>query len=391
MQRLHLAFFLLLSLVAVPLLADEEDLYDVLGLPQKDDATEREIKQQFRKLSKQYHPDVNQDPNAKEVYKKIQRAHEVLSDRRKRKIYDMKGEEGLKQLEERERNPNAGMMDPFAAFFGHRVQDQNKGQNVQLKVSVSLDDVYNGAHHKVTIQKQKLCKRCKGTGAASKDAFTKCNQCGGSGKVRQRHQIMPGFVQEVDGPCPKCGGKGKQVSKICPLCKGKMVTKGDSQLEVEIEQGTPEGHQIVHEMEADQNPDQIPGDVIFIINSNKHHLFTRKGNDLEASMRVSLKQALLGFEATLTHMDGHEVPIKNDGITNWGQRFKISGEGMPVHQVPSEKGDLYVTVYVDMPKKLGPKKRAALAQILGYEVPTLTPTTPAAGSDSEGQEESEEL
>ena len=189
---------LLLVLAAVIVAADDDDFYDVLELPQKDDSTERDIKTAFRRLSKQYHPDLNPGEEAKERYTKIQRAHEVLSDRKKRKIYDMRGEDGLKQLEERERNPNAGMMDPIAMMFGGgRVDDGMKGKNVQMKVSVSLDDVYNGAHHKVTLTKQKLCKKCKGTGAASKQDFTQCNKCNGKGRVLQRHQIMPGFVQQM--------------------------------------------------------------------------------------------------------------------------------------------------------------------------------------------------
>ena len=361
---------------------DDQDFYDVLELPQKDDATERDIKTAFRKLSKKFHPDLNPGEDAKERYKKIQRAHEVLSDRKKRKIYDMRGDEGLKQLEERERNPNAGMMDPMMAMFGGGMQrgDDMKGKNVQMKVSVSLDDVYNGAHHKVTLTKQKLCKKCKGTGAASKNDYKKCTKCSGKGKVMQRHQIMPGFVQQVEAPCPSCHGKGKMVSRPCPLCKGNRVTKGEAVLEVWIEQGIPEGHQITHEMEADQHPDQIPGDVIFVINTSPHNLFTRKGHDLEAKMTISLKQALLGFKATIVHMDQHEVTVKNDGVTQFGQRFKLAGEGMPRHQVPSEKGDLFVTVNVDLPRRLTAAQRDALSEVFGY---TYTPSAAKSADDDE--------
>ena len=166
------------------------------------------------------------------------------------------------------------------------------------------------------------------------------------------------------------------VSKPCPVCKGNRVTRGEAVLEVWIEQGVPEGHQITHEMEADQNPDQIPGDVIFVLNTSPHALFTRKGDDLEAKMTISLKQALIGFQATITHMDGHEVIVKNDGVTQYGQRFKIAGEGMPKHQVPSEKGDLHVTVNVNLPKRLSEEQKKAFAEIFGYQ-------PPAAAADTE--------
>ena len=253
-------------LLVVAAVADEEDFYDVLGLPQKEDSSERDIKKQFRSLSRKYHPDQNPTDEAREMYKKIQRARDVLSDRKKRKIYDMKGEEGLKQLEDAARNPNAGH-DPFAAFFGGQQRDQHKGKDVQMNLQVSLADLYNGGSHKLTLQKNKLCRKCRGTGAASKKDMKKCGHCKGAGKVVQRVQIMPGFVQQMEQPCPHCGGKGKVVKHKCKTCGGKKVMRGEYTLEVELEQGMPDGHRLVFDMEADQSPDLIPGDVIFVINT----------------------------------------------------------------------------------------------------------------------------
>lgn len=351
-------------LFAAASVAAAQDLYDVLDLPQKEDATEREIKKQFRVLSRKFHPDHNPTDEARERYKLIQRAHEVLSDRRKRKIYDMKGDEGLKQLEESERNPNHGH-DPFAGMFGHQQQASNKGQSVQMNLNVDLAHVYNGHHHTVTLNKQKICKACKGTGAASKSDFKTCTHCKGKGTVVQRVQLMPGFVQQVQQPCPHCGGKGKEIKKKCKTCKGKRVVRGDYSLEVEIERGIPEGHKLVYDMEADQSPDVLPGDVIFVVNSQPDKVFSRRGNDLEAKVKITLKQALLGFTVRLRHMDGHEVEVEMTGVTQFGYRKKIAGEGMPIHNVPSEKGDLYVTFEFELPPKLSEQTKEAIGSIFG--------------------------
>ena len=350
--------------VVAALVAADEDFYDVLGLPQKEDSSERDIKKQFRSLSRKWHPDQNPTDEAREMYKKIQRAHDVLSDRKKRKIYDMKGEDGLKQLEDAQRNPNQGH-DPFAAFFGGQQRDQHKGKDVQMNLQVSLSDLYNGGSHKLTLQKNKLCRACRGTGAQSKSDMKKCGQCKGSGKVVQRVQIMPGFVQQMEQPCPKCGGKGKVVKNKCKTCGGKKVMRGEYTLEVELEQGMPDGHKLVFDMEADQSPDLIPGDVIFVINTKPDPTWTRKGNDLETSMTISLREALLGFSKELTHMDGRQVEVSNTGVTQFGKRIKIAGEGMPVHNVPSEKGDLYVTVKFELPRHLSASQKEEIPKVLG--------------------------
>lgn len=343
--------------------ADDEDFYEILGLEKKEESSDQEVKKQFRILSKQYHPD--QNPNERERYVKVQRAYEVLSDRKKRKIYDMKGIEGLTQLEASEKNPHAGHMDPFLQMFGMGGGQQNsKGQNMQLKASVPLSDVYNGATHSFTINKQKLCKRCRGTGAASKADFQKCSTCGGRGVTVQRIQLAPGFVQQAEAPCQACGGTGKKIKKKCPECKGNKVFRGEQRLEVEIERGIPDEHQIVFEMEADQSPDLIPGDVIVIISTKPDPVFRRKGNDLETTLKISLRDALLGFSKRITHMDGHEVVVARSQVTQYGTKIRIDGEGMPLHNVPSEKGNLYVILEFDMPKVLSDDQAAKLEKIL---------------------------
>eukprot|EP00331_Platyophrya_macrostoma_P024763 CAMPEP_0176440590 /NCGR_PEP_ID=MMETSP0127-20121128/20665_1 /TAXON_ID=938130 /ORGANISM="Platyophrya macrostoma, Strain WH" /LENGTH=373 /DNA_ID=CAMNT_0017825151 /DNA_START=37 /DNA_END=1158 /DNA_ORIENTATION=- len=364
----------LLIILAVMLLsplttaAQQPDLYEVLGLQDlRDEATEKDIKRQFRALSKQYHPDLNPTEDARKKFAEINRANEILSDKKKRKMYDMRGEEGLKQLERA--NEMQGRGDPFGGLFGGlfggQQQQQVKGQNSQLTVDIPLADIYNGKTHSFTIQKQKVCRKCKGTGAASGSDYAVCKHCNGQGHVVQRIQLAPGFVQQVQQPCPHCGGQGKQIKKKCPECKGNKVVRGSSTLTLEVERGMRDGHQVVFEMEADQSPDLIPGDVILVVKSKNNDVFQRKGDlDLTTTVTLTLREALLGFKKSITHMDGRQVDVSRDGVTQFGTVVKIAGEGMPKHNIPAEKGDLYVTYEFVLPRKLAGAVKEAFEEIL---------------------------
>jgi DnaJ-class molecular chaperone len=338
------------------------DFYSDLELAQGEDSSEQDIKKAFRKMSRLYHPDVNPSDDAKEKYLSVNKAYEVLSDQKKRKIYDMKGDDGLKQLEESEKRGN--QMDPFAALFG-RQQDRTKGQDVHMQIKVSLEDVYNGASHRVTLQKQKLCRKCKGSGAASKEDLQPCNRCQGKGVIIQKIQLAPGFVQQVQNPCPECGGTGKKVKRKCPECKGKKVLRGESTLEVLVEKGMPEGHELKFEMEADESPDMLPGDVIFQVHTHPHSVFRREGNDLHMTMTISLLEALVGFEKKILHLDGHEVDIVRELVTPHGFKKTMKNEGMLLHNTPSEAGNLIITFEVDYPKSITEEQAKGFRQLLG--------------------------
>ena len=255
-------------------------------------------------------------------------------------------------------------MDPFAMFFGGGQQQQsNKGANMEMLMLVTLEDIYSGAAHSVKFKKQKLCRTCRGTGAASKGDLVVCSHCKGSGTEVKTIQIMPGFHTQSQGPCSHCGGKGKTIGKKCPTCKGAKVIQGHMALGVDIEQGTPDGFDLVYDMEADQSPDQIPGDVIFTIQTAPHDRFTRIGNNLAMTIVLSLEEALLGFEKIFKHLDGHEVEIDETGVTQFGQKRVIKGEGMPIHHVPSERGDLIVTYHVEMPTMLTNQQRERISTL----------------------------
>ena len=358
--RLTLLVFALFFAGLVTLAEDDVDHYAVLGLEEvREDASERDIKTAWRKLSKRYHPDVAGEA-VRETYQRIQRAYEVLGDRRKRKVYDILGTDGVNRLEHPQRN----QPHPFFHLFGHSDDSGERGGNTELLLMVSLPDIYNGATHTIRLEKQKVCRACRGAGARSKDDFATCLTCGGKGRLVQQVMLAPGFSQTMEQPCPRCGGVGKTITVPCPVCRGKQVVKGASDISVDIEQGIPEGYVMTYEMEGDQAPKQIPGDVIFTIVTAPHELFKRVGDDLHVTVNISLKEALLGFERSITHMDNREVMLYGEGVTQHGTVSRIQGEGMPKHHVPSEKGDLMVTYAVILPKDVSEELRKTIEENL---------------------------
>eukprot|EP00758_Cryptobia_borreli_P001618 Tbor_TRINITY_DN2392_c0_g1::TRINITY_DN2392_c0_g1_i1::g.163::m.163/K14002/SCJ1; DnaJ-related protein SCJ1 len=328
---------------------EDTDYYQLLGVPET--ATEREIKVGYREMSKKYHPDVNNAADARERHTMIGIAYETLSDKKKRKMYDISGKEGVALLQKQTQMEHQGRgQDSFFSFF-EGAGSNLKGKDVKNNVKIPLRDIYNGATHSLPVVKQVLCKKCKGTGAKVMGEFKRCTQCSGSGHFTQRIQIGPGMIQQIQQACPKCGGSGKEVKHKCTACKGTKVTKGESVLNLEVPRGIPENYEVKFEMEADQNPEQIPGDVILAISSTKgDSLFDRKGNDLYYTQTISLREALLGFTKTIVHMDGRIVKLEEHGVTQYGTVRKVLNEGMPI--LDGGKGDLYVTYVFVSPTSL---------------------------------------
>jgi len=165
----------------------------------------------------------------------------------------------------------------------------------------------------------------------------------------------------MQSTCDACGGKGKIIKSTCPHCRGAKVVSGEKILDVVIEQGMTDGQTISFDNAADEHPDHPAGHIIFKIVTLPHALFTRQGNDLHYTLHISLLQALVGFETTVSHLDGHEVKIKNNQITKPGEVLRVSKEGMPHHTYPSQKGDLFVKIIVDFPKTLTREQKEGFA------------------------------
>nr|CCD16647.1 unnamed protein product [Trypanosoma congolense IL3000] len=352
---------------------EEEDFYEILGLEkEREDASERDIKSSWRKLSKKHHPDLAGE-SQRVRYQRIQRAYEVLGDRRKRKIYDILGVEGLKKYERPDEGQrmNQGIFSTFFSFVGGS-GGNDRGEDEEVTLLVPLEDMYNGAAHTVRMPRMKICRKCRGTGAKSKEDYQQCPYCRGSGRMVRRVQIVPGFVQQVEHVCDHCEGRGRVIKKVCPVCGGHRVVQGTSSISIDIEQGTPDKHKLTYELEADQKPNQVPGDIVFTITTLPHPRFVRvssgkpdKPDGLATTVELTLREALLGFNKTLEHLDGRVLSLTETGITKHGAVRRYAGEGMPRHHVPSERGSLRVVYEVHLPTSLTEEQRRVIEQALG--------------------------
>lgn len=333
------------------------NFYELLNVSQ--DASDGEIKKSYRKLSKQYHPDKNAgDEEAQKKFQEIARAYEVLSDSEKRQIYDLEGQEGL---ERHEKGGNAPAS-PFDMFFGGGGNQRRKGPDANVEMEVTLEDLYNGAERAARINRNVICPKCRGTGAKGGET-KKCNACSGRG-VRMVHQQMaPGFVVQMQDTCHECGGKGNVVKHSCPHCTGKKVVMDEKLLTAAIEKGMKSDAEIRFERQSEQYPGVTPGDVIFKLKQVPHPRFTREGDHLHHEMHLSLKEALLGFRRSIRHLDSRDVEVDFKGVTQPFEVRKIVGEGMPLHDFPSQHGDLFVKYIVDLPKNLNEEQKKMIEKL----------------------------
>ncbi|TRM64384.1 hypothetical protein BD626DRAFT_491622 [Schizophyllum amplum] len=345
-------------------LAWAADLYKVLDVHPS--ASERDIRYAYKKLSKKWHPDKNKQEGAEERFIEIAHAYEVLSDTEKRAIYDRHGEEGLKAHESGANQHNP--FDMFSNFFGggHPQQQQTRrGPSSITEFEVTLADMYTGNSIDFRVKKKILCDHCRGTGAASDRDIHKCDACGGGGVRIVKQQIFPGMFAQQQVTCDACGGRGHVVKRACPHCGGRKILDHTAHLTLDVEPGMREGHEVLFEGEADESPDYEAGDVILRVRSRKETGgWRRKEGSLYWREALGVDEALLGFERNLTHLDGHVVTLRREGVTQPGHVQTLKGEGMPLpgshgshwsptdtHEDchPSTHGDLYVEYAVVLP------------------------------------------
>ncbi|XP_074294980.1 dnaJ protein homolog ANJ1-like [Silene latifolia] len=353
-----------------PKKSDNTKYYEVLGVPKT--ASPDELKKAYRKAAIKNHPDKGGDP---EKFKEVAHAYEVLSDPEKREIYDQYGEDALKEG----MGGGGGMHDPFDIFshmfggqqFGgggrSRGRGQRRGEDVIHPLKVSLEEVYNGTTKKLSLSRNVLCSKCRGKGSKS-GASMKCAGCRGTGRKISYRELGPGMMQQVQHACNACRGTGETINDKdrCPQCKGNKVVQEKKVLEVVVEKGMQDKQKITFAGEADEEPDTITGDIVFVIQLKDHSKFTRKGADLFYEHTLSLTEALCGFRFVLTHLDGRQLLVKsNPGEVIKPDSFKaIDDEGMPIFQRHSMKGKLYIHFTVEFPESLSVDQVKALEGIL---------------------------
>ncbi|CAN8252532.1 unnamed protein product [Cochlearia groenlandica] len=345
--------------------SDNTKFYEILGVPKT--ASSNDLKKAYKKSAMKIHPDKGGDP---EKFKELGQAYEVLSDPEKREIYDQYGEDALKEG----MGGGGGGQDPFdifSSFFGGggsgRGRRQRRGEDVVHPLKVCLEDVYLGISKKLSLPRNALCSKCKGLGSKS-GASMKCGGCQGSGMKVSIRQVGHGMIQQMQHACHDCSGTGETISDRdrCPQCKGEKVVSEKKVLEVAVEKGMQHNQKITFNGQADEAPDTVTGDIVFVVQQKEHPKFKRKGNDLFVEHTLSLTEALCGFQFVLTHLDKRQLLVKsNPGeVVNPDSYKSISEEGMPIYQRPFMKGNMYIHFTVEFPESLSLDQIKAIETVL---------------------------
>ncbi|KAL1871448.1 hypothetical protein VTK73DRAFT_2056 [Phialemonium thermophilum] len=343
----------------------DPDLYELLGVDKN--ASQDEIKKAYRKLALQHHPDkVPEDQRAEsEVkFKAVTQAYEILRDEEKRHLYDTHGMAAFDPSRGGgPGGPEPDLNDILAQMFGMNMggmpggpggpRRPRRGPDEEQEYKVTLEELYKGKTVKFAANKKVVCPQCKGTGARDKVKPNKCDRCRGAGMQEAFRQIGPGLVRKEVIPCDHCQGSGNYYKEKdrCKRCKGKRTVTETKALEIYIPRGSVQGERIVLEGEADQFPDQTPGDIIFTLTEEPHDVFTRIGHDLSADLSVTLAEALTGFSrVVLKHLDGRGIHLDRPRgkVLRPGEVLKVPGEGMPMKR-GDNKGDLYLIAKIEFP------------------------------------------
>lgn len=350
------------------------DPYDILGVSRQ--ATPDEIKSAYRKLARQYHPDVNPgNPEAEEKFKELSQAYSVLSDPDRKARFDRTGstdDQGMGAPGDF--FGDGGFGDLFEAFFGgqgggRRGPDRD-GQDLRADVIITLEEVLEGVEKTVRYRRSATCQACSGNGTSDGSPAPTCPQCQGAGQVTQIKQTFLGQVR-TSTPCPTCRGTGKKIENACKVCHGEGVAPQDAEVSVTIPAGVETGQNL---RVAAQGSDGLrggrPGDLYVTITVADDKRFERHGIDLMTEVELTFAQAAIGDQVDIEGLtDMLEVNI--DSGTQAGDVLRIKGEGLPrLHG--GQRGDLFVKIDVAVPKKLTEAEEALLrefAELRGESVP----------------------
>jgi len=345
-------------------MATTTDYYQLLGVSRA--ATDEQIRSAYRKLARQFHPDVNGEPNAAEQFKRITEAYEVLTDPQRRQRYDMFGSAtgGFTDF---------GIGDLFETFFGGDLRRREsrgpmRGADLRMEIEVDLLDAVQGRERVITVPRLETCERCRGSGAEPGSTISTCGTCGGRGEVRQVQQSVFGRFVNVS-TCPRCGGAGKTVDKLCARCRGEGRERRDREITLTLPAGIDDGKQLRVAGEGEAGMRSGPtGDLYVLIRLKEHPLFRREGDDLVHVARVSPAQAALGAEISVPTIEGSDAPLRVPPGAQHGQMVRVRGKGVP-HLGAAGRGDQLVYLDVVVPRSLSKEQRRLYTQLRDIEEP----------------------
>jgi molecular chaperone DnaJ len=346
---------------------DFKDYYSTLGVAKT--ATEKEIKQAFRKLARKHHPDVNPgDKSAETRFKEINEAYEVLKDPDKRAAYDRFGHAAFE-------HGGMGGATGFGADFGTTFSDifegifgmsgaargrgsgRERGADLRYNMEIGLQEAFVGKNAQIRIPTSVICEACSGSGAKTGTKPKVCPMCGGQGRVRHAQ----GFFT-LERTCPGCQGRGQVIDSPCGSCAGSGRVTRERTLSVNIPAGVEDGTRIRLAGEGEAGVRGGPaGDLYIFLSIGAHPFFQREGADLHCLVPVSMVTAAVGGEFEVPTIDGGKTRVKVPEGTQSGRRFRLPGKGMPVLRA-RQTGDMYVQVVVETPQNLTKKQRELLAE-----------------------------
>ncbi|MFH0857171.1 MAG: molecular chaperone DnaJ [Candidatus Magasanikbacteria bacterium] len=359
-----------------------KDYYKILGVEKG--VTLDEIKKSFRKLAHKYHPDKKDGDEAK--FKEVNEAYQVLGDETKRQQYDQYGSDfnaqgGFGQgmnwddFMRATRGQGGGgfdfgggidLGDIFGEMFGFgggrsRRGGQAQGRNVQVDIEIPFEEAVNGVEKEIRVTKNNPCDVCNGTGAEPGSTQKTCSECNGQGQVRRVQQTMLGAMQSVH-TCSICHGTGKIPEKLCKHCGGDGSVRGESKFFVKIPAGIDDGQSIRLSGKGEYPGNGgAPGDMFVVVHVKASKIFERDGYDIHTELQISYSQAVLGDTIEIDTLDGKKKFVVPSG-TKSHQEFRLRGLGV-VYVNGGGKGDQYVKVMIDVPKRVSRKAKKLLEEL----------------------------
>lgn len=370
------------------------DAYQELGLSKG--ASKQEISKAYKKIGRQYHPDVN--PNGAEKLEAANKAYEVLSDDSKRKMYDQYGWAGVDQQAQQEAASQSGAGSPFGAFggdpfagfggggfgggqtidlgdlfgqfgfgdmggdMGGAARGPRQGRDVAVEIDIDFQTALFGGKKKVRRRALQTCATCKGSGQKPGARVKSCSSCGGRGTVIQEINLMGQRIQS-QAPCRQCGGRGQMVDP-CDRCQGRGLEEGSEVVEVQIPPGVDDGNSLRIGGKGNAGMQGAPpGDLIIRLAVKPDPRFKREGMDIYSDSKISYIDAILGTTIKVPTVDGTTVDLKVPAGTQPGTKLRMEGRGAPALQNKDRRGSHYITVKVEIPRKISEKEKEIIQQL----------------------------
>lgn len=348
--------------------APKRDYYEVLGIDRH--ASKEEIKKAYRKLARQYHPDVNpDDPHAEEKFKELSEAYAVLSDDRKRAAYDRYGPEGAPDLAA-DLFGFGGFEELIQAFFGGgraraRRRTVPRGSDLRYDLTITLEEVADGIEREIEITKLDYCEDCDGSGSASAAGAMDCPKCGGAGEIAYTHTTILGRFSSVS-TCPDCEGQGEILRDPCPQCHGEGRALRTTTLTLAIPPGVESGNRLRISGQGEAGARGAPpGDLYVFLAVAPHEIFQRRGTEVAVEVPISFSQAALGAQIRVPSLGG-ETDMNVPAGAQSGDQVVLKGSGLPSLN-GRRRGDQHVFIRVVTPTRMSKRQRELFEDLAKIE------------------------